>query len=186
MKKQDRRFKRTQKVIYNSFSNLLLEKDFTSITVNDISQQADINRSTFYLHFEDKYALFEAYLTSLLPIASEIHFTQTISQQELLCRGLGELYDYLETNDLFLKRLFNEENYPFTLKALRPALKNFFDNNQDVFSEKMAHSRAFTAHIRIANLVAMVEWYLAQNDYSRDRFIEETYELISKLDNFNT
>lgn len=53
----DPRVKRTRKLLQQSFAELLMEKDFHSITVHDITQRAELNRATFYLHFEDKYAL---------------------------------------------------------------------------------------------------------------------------------
>ena len=53
----DPRVKRTRKLLQKSFGELLMEKGFQSITVADITERAEVNRATFYLHFEDKYAL---------------------------------------------------------------------------------------------------------------------------------
>lgn len=38
------------------------KKDFAKISIKDITDQADVNRSTFYIHFEDKYDLLNKYL----------------------------------------------------------------------------------------------------------------------------
>ncbi len=57
--KIDPRIKRTRVLLEGAFSELLLEKDFQSISVQDITERAGINRATFYAHFPDKYALFE-------------------------------------------------------------------------------------------------------------------------------
>ena len=53
-KKEDLRVIRTKKLIFTAFINLIQEKDYNSITVQDISDRAMINRSTFYSHFKDK------------------------------------------------------------------------------------------------------------------------------------
>ena len=53
----DPRVIRTRKLIIESFVSLLGEKDFGSITVQDIAAQATVNRATFYAHFDDKYDL---------------------------------------------------------------------------------------------------------------------------------
>ena len=46
-----------QKAIKSAFIQLLTEKELEKITIQDITQRADINRGTFYLHYEDKYLL---------------------------------------------------------------------------------------------------------------------------------
>lgn len=55
--KIDPRVLRTRKLIMDSFINLSEQKDFTDITIKDITTEAMINRATFYYHFEDKYDL---------------------------------------------------------------------------------------------------------------------------------
>jgi AcrR family transcriptional regulator len=56
----DPRVKRTRGLIRKAFLELLAEKGFQSITVQDIAGRAEVNRATFYAHFPDKYALLEA------------------------------------------------------------------------------------------------------------------------------
>ena len=53
----DRRTKYTQKVIKETFINLLEEKEITKITVSEICKIADINRATFYRYYLDVYDL---------------------------------------------------------------------------------------------------------------------------------
>ena len=55
--KIDPRIRRTRKLLLDAFQELLAEKDFDSITVQDITARATVNRATFYAHFTDKYAL---------------------------------------------------------------------------------------------------------------------------------
>lgn len=54
---QDIRVKKTQMALCHTMMELLETKSFQKITVNDICQNAMVSRSTFYLHFEDKYQL---------------------------------------------------------------------------------------------------------------------------------
>ncbi len=60
--KVDPRVKRTQALIQQAFGELLAEKGFQSITVQDITQRAEINRATFYAHFAYKFALLESHI----------------------------------------------------------------------------------------------------------------------------
>ncbi|MFK0522039.1 TetR/AcrR family transcriptional regulator [Paenibacillus illinoisensis] len=60
----DPRVIRTRNLIVDAFAYLLKIKDFNSITINDITNKATINRTTFYAHFPDKYALIDGYLSN--------------------------------------------------------------------------------------------------------------------------
>ncbi len=57
--KLDPRVKRTRALIQKAFAELLPEKGFRDITVQDITERAEVNRATFYAHYPDKYALLE-------------------------------------------------------------------------------------------------------------------------------
>jgi AcrR family transcriptional regulator len=56
----DPRVTRTRKLIRDALVSLLAEKNFESITVQDIAGRATVNRATFYAHFTDKFALLDA------------------------------------------------------------------------------------------------------------------------------
>lgn len=51
MKVTDRRYIKTEAVIRKCLISLLNEKDFSAVQIRDLIQLADINRSTFYLHY---------------------------------------------------------------------------------------------------------------------------------------
>ena len=54
-----RRMQHTRQLLQHAFIEVAHEKGMAATTVRDIAQRADINRGTFYLHFEDKYALMQ-------------------------------------------------------------------------------------------------------------------------------
>lgn len=64
-KKLDRRVQRTRQELHQALQDLILEKRYDKITVQDIIDRADVGRSTFYAHFLDKNDLLEQGLQSL-------------------------------------------------------------------------------------------------------------------------
>src|SRR5208283_3942270 len=61
--KLDPRIRRTRQMLFEAFQDLLAEKTFDLITVQDIAERSTVNRATFYDHFTDKFALLEAKIT---------------------------------------------------------------------------------------------------------------------------
>ena len=57
MKKEDLRVVKSKKNLYDSLITLLEDYSFENIKVSDICDKANVNRSTFYDHFTDKYEL---------------------------------------------------------------------------------------------------------------------------------
>jgi AcrR family transcriptional regulator len=64
--KTDRRSQRTRRLLANALVELMREKRFDAITVQDILDRADVGRSTFYGHFSNKEALLYDSLGELL------------------------------------------------------------------------------------------------------------------------
>lgn len=59
-KKIDRRIAKTRMHMIQTTLELLRNNSFSKISVSDICEEAMISRSTFYTHFEDKFALLDA------------------------------------------------------------------------------------------------------------------------------
>ncbi len=64
-KKIDARIIKTKAKLVETFMDLISKRDFESITVNDICDNAGIRRATFYKHYNDKYDFFK-YIVSTL------------------------------------------------------------------------------------------------------------------------
>jgi AcrR family transcriptional regulator len=57
---RDPRIRRTRQLLQNALRNHLQTKSLDEISVQDITDAATVNRATFYDHYTDKFALFEA------------------------------------------------------------------------------------------------------------------------------
>lgn len=66
MSQNDLRVRRTHKFLRQAFMDLLTEKGFETLTVQDIVDRAMVNRSTFYRHYQDKYHLVSRLVDEML------------------------------------------------------------------------------------------------------------------------
>lgn len=111
----DLRVKRTRSAIKNAFLELLSEKPFDNISVIDIAERAMINRSTFYLHYQDKYDLLKTLENENLKIMS--YYSEMITEEsvnESIQKGLPfphlvPLLTYLKANPYFFKNVIKSE-----------------------------------------------------------------------------
>ena len=62
----DRRVRRTQAALQQTLIDLVQERDLDQITVADVAERADVNRSTFYAHYRDVHELAEAACTAMI------------------------------------------------------------------------------------------------------------------------
>ncbi len=65
----DRRVSRTRRQLREALMALILERGYSAVTIEDITEKADLGRTTFYLHYRDKEELL---VESLEAIASDL------------------------------------------------------------------------------------------------------------------
>lgn len=83
--KEDPRVRRTRELLIQAFTEILMEKGFRRLTVQDIAERSGTNRVTFYGHFADKYAILEYWLREQFQqqVASTCSTTCTLNAKNL-------------------------------------------------------------------------------------------------------
>ena len=71
-KKRAASYEKTDEEIQRAFFDLLSKKDFHKITATDIIKKAGVNRSTFYRHCVDKYAILDKIKESAIPMGESM------------------------------------------------------------------------------------------------------------------
>lgn len=101
-KKMDPRVKRTRALLQQALMKLIKEKPFDRITVQDIANRAELNRATFYAHFEDKHGLlndtlreaFREQIAQQLTHRNELTVANLRGLIEVTCRFLGDFFGH--------------------------------------------------------------------------------------------
>src|SRR5215213_8734136 len=82
----DRRVQKTRKLLQDALIELVAEKGYESVTVQEILEKGNVGRSTFYAHFQDK----EHLLHSILERLNEL-FAQHEIQLVHAAKQMGEI-----------------------------------------------------------------------------------------------
>lgn len=108
-KKNDRRVKYTKMVLKDSFITLLEKKDISRISIKELCENADINRATFYAHYNDQYDFMNQIQNELL-FNIEGHLSAFI-QNDLpatLADMVEQIFEYVKENARICKLLLSE------------------------------------------------------------------------------
>lgn len=126
MKSLDRRYLKTEKVIVESMVSLLNQKHFQDIQIDDICSKANINKSTFYLHYQSLYRLLLSIEDSFL---SSLERMVYISNPASFEEALPQFLKFFEENKKLCSALFKAGDYSLNEKVLNAFLPLFKVSN---------------------------------------------------------
>jgi AcrR family transcriptional regulator len=118
----DRRARRTRELLQQALIDLIGERRYDAITIQDIADRANIGRTTFYLHYRSKDELF---MSCHEAIVGEFHFwpRHPLSREELLSReappGLTSAYRHLDGARALLSPILQGKDGLLILRRIR-------------------------------------------------------------------
>ena len=98
----DRRIRKTKAQLRQGLAKLLKEKSIKEITVKELVEEVDINRSTFYLHYTDIYDLLEQTENDLKNEILEIIQTDQPMKISETMPYITELFAFIADISLFI------------------------------------------------------------------------------------
>lgn len=182
----DRRVQRTRKVIKDALVSLILEKGYEKVTVQDIIDRANIGRSTFYAHYQDKEDLL---LRGVAEIAYGPQVDQAVSQhlvrleQDGLDGSISTLpmFAHVRQNELMHKAMFehSKEN-----SILEKGTEFLYANTKAQLTH-LAGGRQPSVPIPLlasfltGGLMALVKWWLANDMSPSPEEMDRTFQQIA-------
>ena len=162
----DRRQKKTRDAIFRAFGSLLEKKRFENITVQEIIDEANIGRSTFYAHFETKDELLRSMCTDIfhhvfteeLPQEHDHDYSAGSKSLEL---KLGHVLYHLRENRLNLKGLLASESGELFLSFLKDYLRELFVRYLDEFHMDVPED--YLLHHLTGSFAETVKWWVAKD-----------------------
>ncbi len=173
--KGDRRVKYTKMVLKESFIKLLEQKDISQITIKEICAVADINRATFYSHYNDQYDLLRKIEDELLNNINAHILAFGQKNCEINAVLLAEkTFEYIKENAKLCKLLLSERgDFSFQKKIMMLVYDIIIEeltDNTKISKEDAEYIYSFT----ITGCVGIVQKWLDDDLKKTPHFMAET------------
>jgi len=145
---EDRRVKRTKKLLKDSLAALLMEKNINDITVKEIVDSADINRGTFYLHYRDIYDMLNQIENEMINDLEEISNKYPEADLKNTPKPyIQEVFEYIQENQQFCKMLLGPYGDMAFVEKLKKMVeeKSFRSVMEAVPENEMQNYQLFSA-----------------------------------------
>ena len=154
----DRRIQKTRQLIMNTFINLLAEKSFEKITINDIAERANINRGTVYLHYVDKFDLLDKCIGTYVELL--LNHCADSANTNLNVGAFQSLFEYLEKNFAIYKLLLSKEGLGIFSSRLYSIIAQTVIEVIGIKSGNNAFSNDVTTHFLTSGFIGVLEWWI--------------------------
>ena len=162
---EDIRVIKTKRGLRNAFIQLLLEKDYDAISIQDIATAAETARITFYRHYKNKEELLvdclketSKELTQRVNHLPEGNFAQGYSQVQVF-------FEHIQEEETLYRILFSNRGTQQVVSMLRTFFANrIIQQMKERFSEdQLAAPHEIIAYHIASALIGMAAWWL-END----------------------
>ena len=167
----DRRIERTRHMLSDALFALIGERGYENITVQDITNRANVGRATFYLHYKDKEDLLSASLKDLVNelvqyVELNTSNTSTTSSPETYKTLSVRVFQHVAQHSALYHALLGETGPPMISIRMRGYLavliQNYVITPLIVRGKAEVDSGLLAAHAA-GSLLALLVWWLDNN-----------------------
>lgn len=187
MSQTDLRIIRSKKMIKEAFIDLVEEKGYENITIKDISDQAMINRKTFYSHYESVNALFLDILKEHIDVLLENLRYEYVAEKgqtniEAVTKEMRMIIAHINNHKRSLKILMNDSSSYQLTKQLENLMQERLMSKLAMINQKRKSNiipvELLTATITSVFIV-VIKWWLSSEAYTEEEVSQMFIELIS-------
>lgn len=183
--KEDRRIRKTKKALRQSLFKLLEEKNINQITVTELAADADINRSTFYIYYDDVYDMMDKIQEEIYNVLLKtlVLFSGNFNDADDLTCYCEKFLEFCKDNyDLCRFVLRNDGNNQLA-ERLKQAVRNVIPDSAKHFNK--LEPRYYLTTFAISGILSVVlDWLddgMCVPPSDMAKFLASTYTFGSKF-----
>lgn len=183
----DRRVQRTRELLQKALIELVGERSYNAITIQEIVDRANLARATFYVHYNSKDDLF---ISCHEAIVREFQFgllhSQPLSREEMLARdaptGMTLAYQHLLEARSRLNPIFQGKDGPVILRRIHDSTAQEIEAN---LRTAFAEAESVVPFDVMANYlagaqVALLHWWLAKRQSQTPENLAQTLHRLQR------
>jgi AcrR family transcriptional regulator len=192
--KLDRRVRRTRRALREAMQNLMAEKGYDQVTIEELTERADIGRTTFYLHYGAKQDLlfeqFDELLDQLvgqltdIPLSSWSQQGQVLPVEDHPGRPISMIFEHAAENEDLYRIVLQGEGVDQASERLQTMMTNavnaYLHRKLNDESEKMTHDFPvdFFGNYFAGALLGVIKWWLEAGQPYTPEEMEEIFFLM--------
>lgn len=178
----DRRVRKTNRALRNGLAELMVDKNLRNITVRELTDKADIHRSTFYAHYKDIYDLYEQIEYAVVDELNEIimkNYSQPPSNFYTI------LINYIVENKQLCHMLFGKNQEGNFLNRL---ITLFEEKCIETWCSELKNSEVeeelkYNVRYHVQGCLAIISRWVASNfSYPMDKLVKTLGEIDSIME----
>ena len=139
----DLRIEKTKKCIINAFIEVRSKKDLEKITVKELCEKAQINKSTFYTHYHDIYDLSEQLENELVTsLMDELNHPENVIENPIAFNR--ELFEGCLSKNSLINILFSGTRSNLMIEKIEIALKKLIRTSHPQLENDIAQNIMLT------------------------------------------
>lgn len=176
--KMDRRVRKTRAVLGDVFMKLLAEKELKDISVKELTELADVNRGTFYLHYTDVYDMLDKIEMELFEEFNQI-LDKNLHQNTVSVYGLfKDIFDYLQDNKDAAKVLMGPHGDLAFINRMEDLVKVRLKNMPELIAPIRDDFEFIYAFIASGCIGVIEHWLNSDQSYPPEAIAKQCSDLI--------
>ena len=182
--RHERRRLQTRKLLIQTTLQLVLEKGYDAISIQDITESADLGRGTFYLHFKDKEeVVWAAFKDRIQELEQEAHKQLDRHLPQVEFYGLLNIFRHAGKNGDLYRLMFGGQGSAMLTARVQDFLaKVFLDDIRNAPEPPGINfniPEEIEAQLLTGVITRLLSWWLeTPNNYTPELMAAMTYEAL--------
>jgi AcrR family transcriptional regulator len=183
MAKTDRRVQRTRELLQKALIELISERGYDAITIQELVDRANVGRTTFYLHYSSKDELF---MSCHEAIVSGFHSLHSLSREELLSPeappGMTLAYRHLVDARALLPPIFQGKDSLLILRRIRDRSAQEIEASLRAAFAEADSTISFDvlANYLAGAQIALMQWWLEKRQPHTPENLAQTFHRLHR------